>query len=405
VRRLARGLGWIAAALAVVVGGRGLWILRGGGEDATRARAVASLRWLSDDLDGKANRMQTLFPEGRVFTAALTGIAWAQVGVRDTALAAEALRQSRAALVVATDAASKRTFGAAGGLPHGMFYEAWTTRLHVAVAGLARAQGEAYNRAAFHTHCRRLQAAMSDGPVFPDSYPGQAWPADAVVGAAALGGCGVLLDASFRNAAHDWLRRAQTEVDPATGLLPHAASTSDIRGSSSALMISFLAEIDRPFAEDQYARFASAFPTRLGGFIPAIREYPRGASGPGDVDSGPLVLGASAPASVVGIAAARLMGDVETAAGLRASSEALGVPISWFGRRRYAFGAIPVGDAFLAWATTVARLDADRASPFAGWRTRWAIVSALLLAVGLGGGVRLWRTRYSASSSRATTGR
>ena len=32
------------------------------------------------------------------------------------------------------------------------------------------------------------------------------------------------------------------------------------------------------------------------------------------------------------------------------ASEAFGLPISWGGSKRYLFGAVPVGDAFLVWS-------------------------------------------------------
>lgn len=42
--------------------------------------------------------------------------------------------------------------------------------------------------------------------------------------------------------------------------------------------------------------------------VKAIREYPPGQEGNGDVDSGPLILGASPTASVFAISGARIVG-------------------------------------------------------------------------------------------------
>jgi hypothetical protein len=130
------------------------------------------------------------------------------------------------------------------------------------------------------------------------------------------------------------------------------------------------------------------FATRFAGLLPAFREYPRGASGSGDVDSGPLVVGVSAPASIVGIAAARITGHPIAAADLRASPEVLGMPVQWDGRRSYGFDQLPVGEAFLAPATVVrpwnqpaAPLSA--ASPFAGWRWVWTLLWSLVLILSL----------------------
>ena len=389
-----RAAGWLAAVALVVVGGRGLWIgLSAPTESETRDRAVASLRFLSDDLGAHGDAMQAWFPEGRVFTVSLAGIAWAHVGLSDSVRAAEALDHARAAAALATDADSRESFGPAAGLPHGLFFHAWTTRLRAGSARLALATGRAVpaDTTGLAADCRHLARALSGPDLFPDSYPGAGWPADAVVGAAALAECARTVAPKVQRDAERWLRRALEASDPETGLLPHAALRPDARGSSAALMTAFLAEVDPAVARRHYRRAAAAFPTRMLGVVPALREYPRGTDGPGDVDSGPLVLGASAPASVVFVAAAQTAGDAETAAALSASAEALGWPVQWDGRRRYAAGALPVGDAFLAWARTVPRAEPTaEAGPFGGWRRRWLLASAAALALGLGLGAQLW---------------
>ena len=52
------------------------------------------------------------------------------------------------------------------------------------------------------------------------------------------------------------------------------------------------------------------------------------------------------------LAAARAVGDAALAEELTREAELLELPITWGGQRRYALGALPVGDAFLAWART-----------------------------------------------------
>ena len=387
MRRLGRGLAWALCALWVGIGLRGLAILATSGD----GQPVASLRYLTDDLGVYSARMQRLFPEGHVFTAALTGLAWANAA-RDPALHDEALAGARRALAIVESPVALETFRSAGGLEHGMFYHAWHTRLLAAVVGLSGGDdaGETSRLAAA---CRPLGAALGSTGGAVDSYPGQAWPADNVVGAAALMQCGRLVDAAYADVARAWLGRARQREDPATGLLPHTTWLPDARGSSAALMAAFVAEIDPAYAAVQHARLVDAFATRMGGLLPALREYRPGADGPSDVDSGPLVLGASAPASVVGIASARATGDAETAAALGASSEALGLATSWGGRRRYLFGQLPVGDAFLAWARTTPPAAPSETGAFAGWRLRWGLASLLLLALGLAGSARLWQRR------------
>ncbi|GAB5536229.1 MAG: hypothetical protein Rubg2KO_24780 [Rubricoccaceae bacterium] len=397
MRRIGRSIGWVVSALAILIGARGLLLLATTPAQDTEgwdARTVAQLRFLSDDLDGHADAMQRLFPEGRAFTLALTGLGWTNLGIQDAAPRDLALANARHALELAENSVSRQPFPRAGSLPNGIFYEAWTTRLRLGIAQLAGSNTTQAESDTLASSCLRLDLAYIRTPAFVDSYPGAAWPADNVVGAAALAGCGALLDSAYTQTAQEWLIRAQAHEDPETGLLPHAAHSPQARGSSAALMIPFLAEIDSAYAQTQYERFLAAFETQMLGVLPAIREYPRSFEGTGDIDSGPIVLGAGAPASVVGIAAARSVGDLETAQALRASAERLGLAFTWNDQRRYLFGEMPVGDAFLAWASSVSPARGEiETGAYSGWRGRWGLASALGLLVGLGGGVWLWRRR------------
>ena len=380
MRRVARWLAALAGVLCVAFGARVLWIAAfppaaGSGGDG---RTLAQLQFLSRDpvtLERHADAMQALFPEGRLFTVALSGLAWANV--RDhtaAATRAEADRHVLDAVRLAEAEETRRTFGPAGGLPHGVFYDAWTTHLLLAApAGIGEIQDSLAVR------CRRLGAALEGDALWIDSYPGQAWPADAVVGAAALHDCG-RLNPGHAETSRQWLRRVRRHLDPETGLIPHAAGSPMARGSSSALMVPFLSQIDPRFARDQHRQWRRHFGTHLLAAFPAVREYRHGTEGRGDVDSGPVVLGVSAPASVVGVAAARAAGNGRQAQALRATVELFGLPVQRGGARRYAFGQLPVGDAFLAWASSVPTAPAREPPP--DWRWRWAALG--LMAVGVG---------------------
>jgi hypothetical protein len=372
---------------------------------------LAQLAHLRPGLEARANAMQELFPEGRVFTLVLYGLAWVDVGrgTPDAALRARALAEARQALALAEAPQSRLGYGPAGGLPHGMFYEGWAAHLR---AGTLHLGGGAARDTAFLAACDRLDVAFrGGGGPFLDSYPGMAWPGDNAAGAAALASCGTLLHPRYTQTARAWLQAALRQADSATGLLPHDAGLPNPRGESVALMIRFVHEIDPAAAAAQYAAMNRTFATRFAGLLPAVREYPHGVHGSGDVDSGPVILGVSAPASVVGIAAARMTGHHRAAADLRASPEVLGVPLQWRGRRSYAFGQLPVGDAFLAWASVVrpwnvAAAVPVAATPYSGWRMVWYGLWGCVLLLSLAGLARLslhpWASHRRPSG--ATTG-
>jgi hypothetical protein len=73
--------------------------------------------------------------------------------------------------------------------------------------------------------------------------------------------------------------------------------------------------------------------------------------GSGYVDSGPLVLGISLSATAVTLGAARVHHD-SLADALASEGDLVGVPVSGLHSKRYAFGVLPIADAFLVWSAT-----------------------------------------------------
>jgi hypothetical protein len=199
-----RTFAWrLAALLSLLAIGRVVRAPDPSQADGTRV-ALAQLAHLKPGLEARANAMQALFPEGRVFTLALYGLAWVDVGrgTSDAALRARALREARWARDLAEAPRSRVGYGPAGGLPHGMFYEGWTAHLR---AGTLHLGGGAARDTVFRAACDRLEAAFRGGGPFVDSYPGEAWPADNAAGAAALRSCGTLLDPRYTAMAQAWL--------------------------------------------------------------------------------------------------------------------------------------------------------------------------------------------------------
>lgn len=205
-----------------------------------------------------------------------------------------------------------------------------------------------------------------------------------------------------------WVANVQARLDPLTGLIPHTADpdtgspTSGARGSSQSIMQRFLVEIDPSFARAQYAHFRTWFLTAPLGLGPAVREYPHGTSGPSDVDSGPLPLGVSLSATVVSIGAAKVQGDSSLAAGLADFGEVAGVPLDTPHTRRYAFGAVPIGDAFLAWSKSARPWVAPAQTGLAPVISPWWRMPLLTLFLAIGTAPWLlaaaWRRRRPAVS-------
>ncbi|WP_174184209.1 hypothetical protein [Nocardia barduliensis] len=353
-------------------------------DEQPRTDVIAQLRFLRDELgSGLGEEMQGMFPEGYFFSYALYGLAWADVARGDTTYRDEALREARWALDRLSSPSGRAVFDARLRPAYGVFYVGWSSRLRGAVIELAGAG--APETAQFIADCEALASAFGTEGPFLAAYPGQAWPVDNVVAVSALRLHDRIVGSRFEPVIAEWLTSARAQLDPATGLLPHRATPvlEGARGSSQSMIQRFLPEIDPVWAAQQYSTFRRLFvDTPLG--LPGVREYPHGRSGAGDVDSGPLILGVSASATVVTIGAARVHGDRLLAGPLTGLGESLGIPVTLGNAKRYGLGALPIGDAFLAWSFAVPLASTATSFPPVvpwWWRTPWHALALTVLTL------------------------
>jgi hypothetical protein len=351
LRRVLVGVLALTAVLGLAVAARVVWV--GYGTPGGTAVAEAQTRFLQRAIAGGAGqRMQQLFPEGDYFLRALTAMAEARTPTPDL----DAVRALRDSL---DRPESVAVFGSGMVPEHGIFQAGWALAAAVDVAQASGAPADADD---VRRRAAVVEAALrSSRSGFLAGYPGQYWPCDTVVAASALAAAGVLLaEPRWVDIVRAWRDRVRGATDPATGLLPHRVDDTGRalegpRGSSQSVIQAFWPElglwVDGQRDTTAWVAFRRTFVVEEAGLV-GVREYPRGSAGAGDVDSGPLVLGVSASASTVTLAAARVVGDTELAADLDREAELLGLPMRWGDERRYALGLLPVGDAFLAWART-----------------------------------------------------
>ncbi|MFL5538355.1 MAG: hypothetical protein ACJ8J0_05155, partial [Longimicrobiaceae bacterium] len=206
-RRGLRVFGWVLCLLASVLMLGRVWLAPDPSAASGTRTAIAQLDYLENDLEARADRMQELFPEGRVFTLTLYGLAWVDIGrgTADPTVRTRALTEARRALALAEAPTSREPFEPASGLPFGVFYEGWTGHLR---AGILHLAGGAARDTAFLGNCARLDSAFRTRGPFLDTYPDEAWPADNAAGAAVLRSCGTLLDPRYTRTAEAWLRAA-----------------------------------------------------------------------------------------------------------------------------------------------------------------------------------------------------
>ncbi len=103
------------------------------------------------------------------------------------------------------------------------------------------------------------------------------------------------------------------------------------------------------FGIEQFQLYEKHFLMSILGF-PAIREYPKGKSGKGDIDSGPVILGIGFAGTIVGIGTLKCYNEVKSANLLSNTIETFGIPISSNNKKKYIFGKLPIADLFICWS-------------------------------------------------------
>jgi hypothetical protein len=367
---LARILGW---GISLVTGGLAAILLLHGAVVVHRApdeidRRAHQAAFLERGLTrGSADRMQRWFPEGGTFQVALTALVTAADSTREPSERATdldtALRRLDAPDLAAPFGRSDQVFLRGWRLQVLLARAALETpppttgKTSTAVKGPPITSTPVVDRVRSEVEALLARAEPSATGAL-SSYPDQFWPVDSVVAIAAVMEADRRfgLPANREGALRTWWERLDALRDPATGLLAHRVDADGrildgARGSSSALMLAFLPDVDPGVAARDWARFSRLFVDRQLGLC-GVREFPTGQDRAGDIDSGPLVRGISLSASAVALAGARRAGDLSLATVLDQQAEVLGLPLDVAGTRRYALGLLPIGDAFLGWART-----------------------------------------------------
>ena len=337
---------------------------------------------------GAPEQMQTLFPEGFFFCHVLHGLTWIEAALRDPTLQSDAIKEARAARAQLDSQQGREPFDKNLPPDHGMFYAAWTCHLQAGIALLATADQPA-ELLTLRDQCDTIAQAIRESPTpFLASYPDSVWPCDTLPAIHAL----VVFDRitkqdRYSAIVQQWLSAAKARLDPESGLIPHMAVTHSgqpstvARATSQVIILRLLADIDPPFASEQYETFRQRFLTTFLG-VPCLREYPSGISGSGDIDSGPLIFGRSLSATVLMMGVAQLYGDQQHADAIARCGETVGMPWTSKDRKRYVGGILPVGAIIVAYAHVARRwLAGDQHFPTQQFETYPLVALADTLAV------------------------
>jgi len=327
------------------------------GSDTIQHEVVKELRGLKQALNRNADiEMQNIYPEGYVFLNAIYTLAWTSFlgDERHHNYFAEGHAEIQKAWTKIASETGRSFFDENLPLPYGAFYNGWSSYVLGSKLRLEQAnkrnEQEVYH---FRHQCDKIANVIRLTP-FPESYYRAAWPADVMLCVASLSIHDKIFEPRYKDIIDNWLRELKKCLD-SRGMIPHAVhpetgkTAENARGSSMSLMLIFLRDIDRQFAQDQFILFERNFADYKFGLM-GIREYAKGESGEGDVDSGPVILGFGGAATIVGMQTLSLFGQSELSIRVRNGVEAFGVPLQRENFKYYLFGTLPIADAFITWS-------------------------------------------------------
>jgi hypothetical protein len=365
----------------------------------TNLSVEAQLNYLQKRMHaGAAVDMQKRYPEGYLFLNALYGLSWCNLLAKtqvQSPLYKQGIEEVRWALQAIDTPAGLAPFSPNLPLAYGAFYQGWSNYLRGKYLGLLPNMMEDTTQARiFQDNCAQIAKAVAESKTpFLESYIYATWPADMVVLMASLAQHDRLFRPQYGVLTQKWLKQVDKRTDQ-LGMIPHSVHSytgkvlEAARGSSQSLILNFLIEIDSTYAHRHFERYKKAFLARRTG-LPGIREYPKGTLGFGDVDSGPVIFGIGGAASIVGQRTMALYGEADVAVGLRNCIETFGLGWHWGKEKCYLFGALPIADAFIAWANSVEASKEERLVGRRNWR--WSFQLALvvvLVGVGMMWGMR-----------------
>ena len=172
-----------------------------------------------------------------------------------------------------------------------------------------------------------------------DTYYGGAWPADNLVCLASI---------DDNNIQKDWITMIKEVSQGSKNLIPHKfGSPSEIRGCSQSLMIYFLNQINKDYANDQNQNFNKIFTTRTLG-VDFIKEHEK--SSYVDADSGPVIFNIGSVATIM---------NIKTQSELQSNNSKMtwgflnlcGIPINLLGKKYYLFQQVMMFDIFMLWCS------------------------------------------------------
>ncbi len=302
------------------------------------------INYLSDILDaGYDDKLQERFPEGKLFSNSILALSIIEFCENNSlALEKYSIIVDKCVERILSDQALN-AFDPGIKPKYGMFYNGWTNYV------LAKYQkSELFKYSSIKPNIKkeseiiqkRIIAEQTDSLSVLDTYLGSNWPADNLIG---------LISIDNDTLQQQWLNKIFESAEHESGLIHHSGGLPfEIRGSSQAMMSFCLNEMEYSQVIEYCQKFEDLFIDEYLG-VQLVKESEDG-SNHMDVDSGPVVWGYGASATIM---------NIKTQASLKnknskrtwAIMNLISCPIHIFGSKYYLFKQEPMLDLFMLWGS------------------------------------------------------
>lgn len=310
-----------------------------------RNRSIENqINYLSKILDeGYDDRLQNIYPEGKIFSNALLALSIIEYSEKNST------HNERYALIVdrcIQRMQSKKAlsiFSKEMEPEFGMFYNGWSYYVNSSFLESSIFDFSLKQEIVF-SELKRIESDIftlqKDSVRIMPSYYDACWPADNLIGIIAL------KDTTLKKV---WIQKLLESSTSKSNLIPHASSnTNEIRGSSTAMITLALNKSGYNKSEAYNEKFENLLIDSYLG-IQLVKENKDG-SDDYDIDSGPVLFGYGAAATVMNIKTQASF-EKRRAKCTWAIMNFISLPINVFNQKYYLFKKEPMFDLFMLWAS------------------------------------------------------
>ena len=303
------------------------------------------INYLSKIIDnGYDDKLQNRFPEGKLFSNALLALSTIEFCNRN-----DSIDESYAEIVdncirrIQSDT-SLEVFDPSLKLKYGMFYQGWSNLVYTTYIKSDLFQFSKISELVI-LHSNKIESTLneiqSDSLSILDTYQESNWPADNLIGISTI---------ENDSLKKQWINLIRQTSQHKSGLIHHyGSSTNTIRGSSSAMITYSLNKSGYIDIEAYNDKFQNIFVDSYLG-IQLVMENEDG-SNDMDFDSGPVVLGYGASATVMNIKTQSTL--MKSNAKITwAAMNLISMPINIFSKKYFIFKQEPMFDLFMLWSST-----------------------------------------------------